>query len=112
MKSSCTHTHTSNDGNDDSLNKDEIRKLKNLLKSDESEVGSPSQNRNSSMDMFANLFKETYQNNLQVSRGEIAMLASLKQGISDQRAIQNRINFLIAHEVLEPCAPNIFNIKI
>lgn len=106
------HTHLSKVDNDDSLSKDEIKKLKKLLKSDESKMERPSQNRNTSMDMFANFFKETYQNNLKVSRGEIAMLASLKQGISDQRAIQNRINFLIAHEVLEPCAPNIFNIKI
>ena len=91
---------------------EEIKSLKTEVKQLRNEVKGKPSKKTGSMADFKRQFKAEYGDFKQVSRRDIVHFVTDKEDVHDSRAIQNRINFLIAHEILEPCAPNIFNIKI
>ena len=91
---------------------EEIKSLKAEVKQLRREVKGKPSKKTGSMSDFKRQFKAEYGDFKQVSRRDIVHFVTDNYNVHDSRAIQNRINFLIAHEILEPCAPNIFNIKI
>ena len=63
------------------------------------------------MDLFAKAFIKEYSDRKEITRTELSYFASFTQGVTDHRAVQSRINYLIGSGVLAPYAPNIFSIK-
>jgi hypothetical protein len=90
---------------------EEIKSLKAEVKQLRREVKGKPSKKTGSMADFKKQFKAEYGDFKQVSRRDIVHFVTDNYNVHDSRAIQNRINFLIAHEVLEPYTQNVFNIK-
>jgi vacuolar-type H+-ATPase subunit I/STV1 len=63
-----------------------------------------------SMADFKKQFKMEFKDHQQVSTNDLVGFIN-KEDIVDQRSIKNRIQYLVSHEILEPFAPNVYNIK-
>ena len=90
---------------------EEIKSLKDEVKQLRREVKGKPSKKTGSMADFKKQFRAEYGDFKQVSRRDIASFVTSNYDVHDSRAIQNRINFLIAHEVLERYTNNVFNIK-
>lgn len=66
---------------------------------------------NNNIDMFAEAFIQRYGNRDQVSRAEVTHFATIVDGVADPRSVSNRIHYMVSNGVLEPFAPNVFNVK-
>jgi hypothetical protein len=91
---------------------EEIKGLKAEVKQLRNEVKGKPSKKTGSMADFKRQFKAEYGDFKQVSRRDIVRFVTENDDVHDSRAIQNRINFLVAHEVLEPYTTNVFNVKI
>jgi hypothetical protein len=74
--------------------------------------GGSSNKRTGGLADFKRQFKAEYGEFKQVSKRDLVRFVTNNYDVHDSRAIQNRINYLLAHEVLELSAPNVFNVKI
>jgi hypothetical protein len=91
---------------------EEIKSLRAEVKQLRSEVKGKPSKRTGSMSDFKRQFKAEYGEFKQVSKRDLVRFVTNNYDVHDSRAIQNRINYLLAHDVLELSAPNVFNIKI
>lgn len=64
-----------------------------------------------SLAVFKKNFQMEYNGYTQVSRRDITRFIMNNDGVYDSRAIQNRIEYLLAQEVIEPFAQNVYNLK-
>ena len=90
---------------------DEIKSLKAEVSQLRSEVKGKPSPRTGSLAEFKRQFKAEYGDHSQVSRRDIVRFVSDNYNVQDSRAIQNRINYLLAHNVLESYTSNVFNVK-
>lgn len=112
-------THTHNISKKRNLSEDvvvdlveEIKSLKAEMKKLRSDVKGKPSKKTGSMADFKKKFKAEYGDFKQISRRDIVRFVTANEDVHDSRAIQNRIDYLLAHEVLEPYTHNIFNVKI
>jgi hypothetical protein len=65
-----------------------------------------------SMATFKKNFQLEYGDYKQVSRKDLVRFVTNKEGVWDPRSIQSRIDYLLANEVIETFAQNVYNIKL
>ena len=100
------------EGNGSYCNDPDVRELLDALqRSTVTRTQKLSSGHGGDMDLFARAFVKEYEDRKEVTRTELSYFASFTQGVTDHRAVQSRINYLIGSGVLSPSAPNIFNIK-
>jgi hypothetical protein len=82
-----------------------ISKVDKKIKGD-----SPQNKKIGSMSVFKKNFQMKYEGYSQVSRRDIARFVMNTDGVHDSRSIQNRIEYLVANDVIEPFAQNVYNV--
>lgn len=88
-----------------------IRDLKSEVKQLSAEVKGKPSNKTGSLAAFKKQFQAEYVDHSQVSKRDIVRFVTNNYDVHDSRSIKNRIDFLIAQDVLEPFARNVYNIK-
>jgi len=63
------------------------------------------------LELFVQIFKNEYKYSKQITNKELSYFITFA-GTTDERSIQNKINYLISKGVLKPVTPNTFNIHI
>jgi hypothetical protein len=117
-KSDHTHTLSTEDRVVDVINErineiveDKFDTLKEKLDDIERKVKGKSAKKTGSLAQFKKQFKAEYGECKQVSRRDIVRFVTDNDGVCDPRSIQSRIEYLLAHDVLEPFAQNVYNLK-
>jgi transketolase len=59
---------------------------------------------------FKKQFQMAFNDHHQVSKRDLEQFIMNHADIVDKRSIQSRIQYLLSHEILEPFAPNVYNI--
>jgi hypothetical protein len=62
--------------------------------------------------MFGRAFIDSFGDYEQVSFKDIRKLASLTQGVIDERSVQKRVNYLVDLDYIKPITNNVFEVKI
>jgi len=62
--------------------------------------------------MFGKAFVDNFGDNDEVSFKEIRKLATVTQGVIDERSIQKRVNYLVDLDYIKPLNHNVFEVKI
>ncbi|SCG86928.1 hypothetical protein [Methanobacterium congolense] len=62
--------------------------------------------------MFGKAFVDNFGDNEQVSFKDIRKLATVTQGVIDERSIQKRVNYLVDLDYIKPINQNVFEVKI
>ena len=110
-----THTKTSSDVSDIERKVDEIAKdfelINEKINGIERKVKGDNNKKTGSMSEFKRQFQMAYHDYSQVSRRDIERFVMNNYDIRDQRSVNNRINFLIAQDVLVPYAQNVYNLQ-
>ena len=119
-----THTHTTSvkkDSDSNEIDKKIDKAIEDKLdvftekiinKVDKKIKGDTPQNKKiGSLAVFKKNFQMEYNGYTQVSRRDITRFIMNSDGVHDSRAIQNRIEYLLAQEVIEPFAQNVYNLK-
>jgi hypothetical protein len=82
-------------GNDSYKNDPEVKALFHSLAENEMITHTLKKNNNGSMDLFADVFKQTFTPGSIVPIPAIKQLAIREQGVVSDRAVQNRVNYVI-----------------
>lgn len=90
---------------------EEIKDMKAEMKQLRAEVKGKPSKKTGSLAEFKRQFRAEYGAHKQVSRRDIVRFVADNYGVCDSRSIKNRIDFLIAQEVIEPFAQNVYNIQ-
>lgn len=115
MDDAHTHTKHSSDVSDIERKVDEIVKdfelINEKINGIERKVKGDNNKKTGSMSEFKRQFQMAYHDYSQVSRRDIERFVMNNYDIRDQRSVNNRINFLIAQDVLVPYAQNVYNLQ-
>jgi hypothetical protein len=60
---------------------------------------------------FKKQFQMAFNDHHQVSKRDLEQFIMNHADIVDKRSIQSRIQYLLSHEILEPFAPNVYNVR-
>jgi hypothetical protein len=90
---------------------DKFDTLNEKLEAIERKVKGRSTKNTGSLAAFKKQFQAEYGDCKQVSRRDITRFIMNSDGVYDSRTIQNRIEYLLAQEVIEPFAQNVYNLK-
>ena len=90
---------------------DKFDTLKEKLEDIERKVKDGTTKKTGSLAQFKKQFQAEYGDHKQVSRRDIIRFVTDNEGVHDHRSIKSRIEYLLAQEVLEPFAQNVYNLK-